>query len=185
MKVGVVFFFLLSIDEAFLVDGRSPKRIHQRNRHRGAQQQESRTKGNEGKGKGYSGDVTDPPQTTIAPTDGTTGDDFEVSNDGSHLDLICGLFQSYNDLVVAGGNSLDLCSSFNVESSLLCPNNYELGKVCDGVTLGFARNVSVIDNYCVPLFDEMYNDSIMKDSCIGFCEAYVNDGDCCALTCND
>lgn len=182
MKLSAALFLLLSIDEATHVDAKNPKRIRQRNKYQGSQQGQRRTKGDEGKGKGYSGDET------IAPTDRATGepieDDAEISNDGSHLGLICEILQSYNDLVLAGSNDLDFCLPFEMESSLLCPNAYEIGKICDGVQIELGLNVSVVDNYCVLLFDDMYTDLSMKENCVDFCAAFVNEGDCCALTCN-
>lgn len=153
-----------------MVIGRSPKRI--RRRQRGFQQQERRTKANEGKGKGSS---TEPPETNIAD---------DISNDGSHLDLICGIFQSYNDLALAGSSNMDFCRAFETDNSLLCPNEYELGKICDGIQAGLALKASITENYCAPIFDEVHFDAFMMVDCAGFCVSFVDEGDCCDLSCS-
>ena len=173
MKLSTALFLLASIAQASVADARSPKRIRQRNGSRGSQQPERRTKGDEGKGKGY----------TQPPPDSATSEpeSSEISNDGSHLDLICELYQSYNNLVRAGSGSINFCAAFETEVSLLCPNDYERGKICEGVALGSALDVSMVENYCVPIFDELFRDSTMVTECVDACAAYSDD--CCALTC--
>lgn len=180
MKFTTAISIMLALDNmSGVAESKAPKRVRQRTVKR--EQRHRRTKGRSGKGKGGSIDVeTEPPQTSIAPTD--IGN--SISNDGSHLDLICGIFQSYHDLVAADRNDADFCSAFDLDKALLCPNSYEMGIVCSGVQSGLSLNESLEANYCGALFDEMYNDQRMMFSCVEYCSNFVNDGDCCDVACN-
>jgi hypothetical protein len=131
----------------WLVEGKNPKKIRRRSVK--PEQRFRRTKGTAGKGKGGPTDIeTDPPEASIAPTNDST--EGRISNDGSHLALICGIMQSYNDLVAASSYDLDFCGTLESDKDLLCPGSYEFRKLCDGIHVGLSRNESIKEQYCGP-----------------------------------
>mmetsp|Transcript_13131 Transcript_13131/g.24648 ORF Transcript_13131/g.24648 Transcript_13131/m.24648 type:complete len:193 (-) Transcript_13131:67-645(-) len=150
------------------------------------------------KGKGSPNDEAPPIsdggiETEAIVLDAVLSDDFlsndvddEISNDTSHLELICEVFKDFATLVADGSND-DFCDAFSSESFLLCPNSYEKGKICDGVaaTAGLSLDVSIEENYCAPLFEEMSYDPDLMQDCVNYCLSYVSvdEEDCCNIEC--
>ena len=137
------------------------------------------------------GELTDDgPVADGGVADDDLSNDFDdgISNDSSHLELICGIFKEYRDLATAGSNDIvDFCAPFQADSYLLCPNYYENTKICDGLASSLGVNVSqsIEKNYCIPLFDELYENPDLMDKCVEYCVKYVSDeeGDCCDVEC--
>jgi hypothetical protein len=48
------------------------------------------------------------------------------------LELICSIFKEYSELAACGSNdsTADFCDPFMPDSYVLCPNNYDTGRIC-------------------------------------------------------
>jgi hypothetical protein len=122
----------------------------------------------------------------VADDDLSNDFDDGISNDSSHLELICGIFKEYSDLAAAGSNDvINFCDPFQLDSYLLCPNYYENTKICDGMATGVNVSQAIEKNYCIPLFDEMYENPDLMDDCVEYCVSYVSveEGNCCDVEC--
>lgn len=133
-----------------------------------------RTLGKGGKGKGGStaDDGTLPPTEEIFEQDG--------SNDSSHLEHICGLFSEFGSQT---SNFQESCDDFDRFKYLMCPDEYEIGKICDFRTQYQAIQDAITGEYCGPLFSALSDVPVEQDLCVDLCNSFVAESDCCELSC--
>lgn len=134
------------------------------------------TAGKGGKGKGSystSEDLTLPTEElTLVPDVGAAGDPDD-SNDSSHLERICGLFGDFHD------SASDACEPFDAFNDLMCPNDYEIQKICSAKYV--AIDEAIVGEYCEPLFAPLGD--VSDDPCVDLCKSFVADAGCCNLSC--
>mmetsp|Transcript_82596 Transcript_82596/g.123954 ORF Transcript_82596/g.123954 Transcript_82596/m.123954 type:complete len:183 (+) Transcript_82596:146-694(+) len=106
-------------------------------------------------------------------------DEDSGSNDGSFLMHICGMFGRYQgrDCTVNGDPLPD--------KRLLCPNAYEVSKICESNTVfGSTLEAAVDEEYCIPLFAPL-DDEVDRDDCTSMCNNYLEEANgCCDLHCS-
>jgi hypothetical protein len=134
-----------------------------------------RTRGKGGKGNGSTGDdMTLPPTEEVLEPAG--------SNDGSHLEHICGLFAEFGSVASTfeGG-----CDDFDRFKNLMCPDEYEIGKICDSRADNSDTQEAIADEYCGPLFTPLSDVPEEEYLCADVCISFVSEANCCNLSCPD
>jgi hypothetical protein len=132
-----------------------------------------RTRGKGGKGKGSTADgMTLPPTEEIAEQSG--------SNDSSHLEHICGLFVEFGSVASTfdGG-----CDDFDRFKVLMCPDEYEIQKICDSRVHHSDTQEAIADEYCGPLFTPLRDVPEEEYLCADLCNSFVSEFNCCDLGC--
>jgi hypothetical protein len=113
---------------------------------------------------------------------------YSGSNDDTHLEKICEILGEFDAVGRGSGNDSTIewknyCSDFGIKNHLLCPNEYELEKICSNGSSQL-HSSAVELNYCEPLFEPL-EDGEFQTACVEFCTNYVSMdlGSCCNLAC--
>lgn len=195
MKFDVACLFSTSTAILLVRSQGNSKSFRVFNRRKSTRERALETKGS-GKGKHTKGDDVETDD-RIRRTDDvlfddkcSDGNDADISNDDSELEAICETFNEYRNMTDSDGvddGTIDPCDPFDSQSYLLCPGRYERGKICDGTSNETSIMNAIKEKYCVPLFDELYNQLLtgIVNSCVDSCVHYVSldHGDCCDFVC--
>lgn len=134
------------------------------------------TKSSKGKGDSVDIDYTLPPFEAVLQHSG--------SNDSTHLEQICGLFVDFARVAASSINPMEECGNFDNFNNLLCPDDYEVQKICSSSGSSDILDAS-FNAYCLPLFQSMTMNSFSKDGmiCAEICNLFIVQADCCKLRC--
>jgi len=134
-----------------------------------------RRRTNAGKGgKGKASDSTDVVVTLAPEVNQVVGP--AGSNDGSYLEHICGL---YTEFLSKANNT---CDSFQRFGNIMCPNDYELQKIC--TTSSYSDlSEAVVGGFCEPLFVPLVDVPEQQVLCADLCKSFAVDTHCCNISC--
>lgn len=134
-----------------------------------------RTRGKGGKGKGSTSTFDDFTLPLLEDVSEPSG-----SNDGSHLEHICSLFAESGSILAGFQGS---CDDFDRFKDLMCPDEYEIGKICDSRAQYSDIQEAIEDEYCGPLFSPLNEVPVDEQTCADLCKSFVLEWNCCNLSC--
>ena len=133
------------------------------------------------------------------------------SNDGSLLERICGLYADFGwsaGFTPGGGaggmknnnnnnnnsnsnKSLVACLDYANLLHLMCPNDYEVSKICAATAMTPPTTTTLSDavhqEFCRPTFEDAYFSLVLNKNetmiCENLCADFIMEGSCCTMEC--
>ena len=128
------------------------------------------------------------------------------SNDGSLLEHICGLYADFgwsagftgggaggmnnNNNNSNSNKSLVACLDYANLLHLMCPNDYEVSKICAATAMTPPTTTlsdAVHQEFCRPTFEDAYFSLVLNKNetmiCENLCTDFIMEGSCCTMEC--